>query len=115
MLLFDLQAAFEKDIMMLRDTGILTKMQFDIMSPETYRPDPKVRYDPTISIYEMATAFMAGAVGILMGIVCFLFELCKGKSNKKPPLKSTRNDSVIFGNSSHPHRAVTGNLPTPVD
>ena len=110
----DPQEAFEKDIMMLGDTGVLRKMEFDVLSPDLYVPDPKVRYNTPISIYEMGTAFMAEAVGIVLGILCFLAELCKGKRKRKPNSKSARNDSVIFGqlsgNNSQPHGAVTGDV-----
>ena len=110
----DPQEAFGKDIMMLGDTGVLRKMELDVLSPDLYVPDPKVRYNTPISIYEMGTAFMAEAVGIVLGILCFLAELCKGKRNRKLPSKSTRKDLVISGqisgNMSQPHGVATGNV-----
>ena len=79
--------------MMLRDNGVLRKMEYDVMNPELMKPDPKVRYNTPISIYEMGTAFMVEAVGILAGIVCFLVELCKGRGRKRALSKSP-NSSI---------------------
>ena len=76
--------------MMLRDNGVLRKMEYDVMNPELMKPDPKVRYNTPISIYEMGTAFMVEAVGILAGIVCFLVELCKGRGRKRALSKSPK-------------------------
>lgn len=84
----DPQAALEKDLMKLQDNGILRKMEYDVMNPELLKPNPKVRCNTPISIYEMGTAFMVNAVGILMGIVCFLVELCKGRGRKWAHSKS---------------------------
>ena len=81
--------------MVLRDNGILRKMEYAVMNPELLKPDPKVRKNTPISIYEMGTAFMAEAVGILAGIVCFMVELCKGRRKKalsKSPKKSVHSE-----------------------
>ena len=96
---------------MLRDNGVLRKMEYDVMNPELLKPDPKVRYNTPITIYEMGTAFMAEAVGTLAGIVCFLVELCKGRGRKRALSTTPKKSRSGSGNG---HLTVTnGRMQSP--
>ena len=68
--------------MMLYDTGVLTKMQYDMMNPEIYKPPPKVRYNTALSLLELSTAYMLEALGMMIGTIAFFGELCMGKKRK---------------------------------
>ena len=48
-------------------------------------PDPKIRVNEPLNIYQLATAFMVVAGGLTLGVISFLVEFCflSGKIKRK--------------------------------
>ena len=48
-------------------------------------PDPKIRVNEPLNIYQLATAFMVVAGGLTLGVISFLVEFCflSGKMKRK--------------------------------
>ena len=76
--------------MRLRAAGILDKLKYDAMKPPFVIPYPKVRVDQPVTIYQLATAFIAQAAGLSAAILAFFGELCTAKVGAK-----LRQDQVI--------------------
>ena len=71
--------------MRLRDSGILNKIFVDELNAPDIIPDPIVRVDQPLNIYQLATAFMVMTGGLTLGILAFIVERCffSGKFRKK--------------------------------
>ena len=65
--------------MRLQATGILTKLKYDVMDPPFAKPYPKVRVNEPLSLPQLATAFIALAMGLSVALIAFLGELCGAK------------------------------------
>ena len=84
--LLSFQRAFNNDITWLRDTGVLQKLKLDSFRPPFPIPDPKVRHDLPLTIYQLGIVVIVLTIGLIFSIDIFLFEfaqLFKGK-NEKP-------------------------------
>ena len=68
---------------------------------------------PYISIYEMSTAFMALAFGMLMGLICFLVELCNGKRKRTPLAQPLDSESASHQNIKARANVARGDTPMP--
>ena len=80
------QRAFNNDITWLRDTGVLQKLKLDSFRPPFPIPDPKVRHDLPLTIYQLGIVVIVLTIGLIFSIDIFLLEfaqLFKGK-NEKP-------------------------------
>ena len=75
--------------MNLQEMGILTKMQYDVMNPEMYRPPPKLRHDTALSLLELSTVFIIEALGMVIGILAFIGE--------RRRQKGTKNEFMVLG------------------
>ena len=62
--------------MWLRDTGILNKLWDDELNAPLHMPDPKVRINEPLDLYQVGIAFMVVAGGLIIAILGFLMELC---------------------------------------
>ena len=70
--------------MWLRDTGILNKLWDDELNAPVHIPDPKVRINEPLDLYQVGIAFMLVAGGLIVALLGFLMELCcKSRWNKK--------------------------------
>ena len=70
------QDLFENTTLRLRDSGILSKIFVDELNAPDVIPDPKVRVDEPLNIYQLATSFMVMAGGLTLGMLAFLVERC---------------------------------------
>ena len=55
---------------------MLSKIFVDELNAPDVIPDPKVRVDQPLNIYQLATSFMAMAGGLTLGMLAFLVECC---------------------------------------
>ena len=70
--------------MWLRDTGILNKLWDDELNAPLHIPDPKVRINEPLDLYQVGIAFMVAAGGLIIALLGFLMELCyKSRRNNK--------------------------------
>ena len=71
--------------MWLRDSGILNKLYDHELNTTVEKPDPKVRVNKPLNIYQLATAFIVVAVGLIVGILAFFVEYCcpRGEVKRK--------------------------------
>ena len=73
-----LQDLFQNSTMWLRDTGILNKLWADELNAPIHVPDPKVRVNEPLDVYQVGTAFIIEAGGLVLALLGFLLELrCK--------------------------------------
>ena len=66
--------------MWLRDTGILKKLWADELNAPIHVPEPKVRVNEPLDVYQVGTAFIIEAGGLVLALLGFLLELCCSKS-----------------------------------
>ena len=70
--------------MWLRDTGVLNKLWNDELNAPVHIPDPKLRIDEPLDLYQVGIAFMLVAGGLIVALLGFLMEqVCKSRWNKK--------------------------------
>ena len=69
--------------MWLQDTGILSRLKYDVFKPPFYIPDPKVRHNQPLIIYQVGISFVILSGGIILSAVVFLFEVLKNTKNTK--------------------------------
>ena len=62
--------------MWLRDTGILKKLWADELNAPIHVPEPKVRVNEPLDVYQVGTAFIIEAGGLVLALLGFLLELC---------------------------------------
>ena len=62
--------------MWLRDTGILNKLWHDELNAPLHIPDPKVRINEPLDLYQVGIAFILVAGGLIVALLGFLVELC---------------------------------------
>ena len=79
------QELFQNTTLRIRDSGILHKIFVDELNAPDIIPDPIVRVDQPLNIYQLATAFMVMTGGLTLGILAFMVEFCffSGKFRKK--------------------------------
>ena len=83
-----LQNLFQNATMWLRDTGMLNKLRDDELNAPFHVPDPVVRVNEPLTLYQVGIAFMVEAGGLVIGLLVFLLELfCKSRWIK--PWKQT--------------------------
>ena len=68
--------------MWLRDTGILEKIKYEIIRPPFPIPDPKVRRDQPLIISQLGIVMIILAVGHILSLPVFFYELMKGRGKK---------------------------------
>ena len=61
--------------MRLRDSGILNMLYDHALNAPVMIPYPKVRVNQPLNLYQLGTAFMVMAGGLVLGILAFLAEL----------------------------------------
>ena len=61
--------------MRLRDSGILNMLYDHALNAPVMIPYPKVRVNQPLNLYQLGTAFMVVAGGLVLGILAFLAEL----------------------------------------
>ena len=71
--LLSFQRAFNNDITWLRDTGVLQKLKLDSFRPPFPIPDPKVRHDLPLTIYQLGIVVIVLTIGLIFSIDTFLF------------------------------------------
>ena len=62
----------------LQDTGVLMKLVSDENNPPPPDPLPTIRVNEPLTVYQLGTAAMVCAAGLLIGSATFLVELCFG-------------------------------------
>ena len=75
---FLLKDIFKPTIMWLQDTGILIKLRDSELKAPYPIPQPKVKFNQPLSIYQLATAFLLVVAGVMISIAAFLMELFNG-------------------------------------
>ena len=68
--------------MWLRDSGILERLQYDIVRPLFPTPLPKVRIDEPLIMSQLGIVMIVLAAGLGLSIPAFLCELKKAKGKK---------------------------------
>lgn len=74
--------------MWLRDTGVLTKLRYDILNPPILIPDPKVRNNQPLNNWQLGIIMILYLVGLSISILTFIGELLKVSEVKPNPEKS---------------------------
>ena len=74
--------------MWLQDTGILIKLRDDELKAPIPIPRPKIKLKQPFSIFQLATAFLWMAAGMLISISAFFVELLNGSKGKAKGAKS---------------------------
>ena len=88
-----MQALLHNTTMRLQDSGILRKLKNDALNPPWAIPDPIVRIDQPLSIWQVSTAMFTLVSGISLGTVIFIVELCTKKRLKRN-LSTSRNKKI---------------------
>ena len=70
------QSLFHNTTLWLRDSGILNKLYENELNAAVIIPDPRVRVNQPLNIYQLTTAFLLVAGGLTLGILAFLVECC---------------------------------------
>ena len=70
------------DISWLQDTGILKKTKGDELKAPNPKPLPKLKINQSLSIHQLASAFILEVSGIVTSIVVFTVELLQRKKSK---------------------------------
>ena len=65
--------------MWLQDTGILAKLRDNELNAPTKIPQPRVKINQPLTIYQLATAFVFAMFGIVLSVSVFLGELVTGR------------------------------------
>ena len=73
--------------MWLRDTGVLNKLRSKVINSPIPIPDPKVRHNQPLSIYQLVIIMIIFDVGAIISIFAFLVELLKFRAIKPKPEK----------------------------
>ena len=68
--------------MWLRDTGIMNKMNDDILAPPIPTEYPKARNKQPLSIRQLGIVLILLLGGIILSIIVFILELLKSKDGK---------------------------------
>ena len=68
--------------MWLQDTGILIKLRDSELKAPYPIPQPKVKFNQPLSIYQLATAFLLVVAGVMISISAFLIELSHGLNGR---------------------------------
>ena len=92
-----LQDIFKPTIMWLQDTGILIKLKDDQLIAPNPIPRPKVKFNQPLSIFQLATAFLLMAAGMLISMSVFFIELLNRPNVKA---KGTKSQKVAWGIST---------------
>ena len=71
---FSCQSLFHNTTLWLRDSGILNKLYENELNTAGIIPDPKLRVNQPLNIYQLATAFLLVAGGLTLGILAFFVE-----------------------------------------
>ena len=74
-----IQNLLSNAVMWLRDTGILKKLSEDALNPPMEIPDPKVRTNQPLTVYQLGGALVVQVVGLACAIIAFMGELFKKK------------------------------------
>ena len=69
-----LQVLFHNTTLLLRDSGILNMLYEHALNAPAIIPYAKVRVNQPLNLYQLGTAFMVMAGGLVLGIVAFLVE-----------------------------------------
>ena len=83
--------------MWLQDTGILIKLRDDESNAPNPIPRPKVKFNQPLSIFQLATAFMLMAAGMLISFSVFFMELLNRPNGKA---KGAKPHKVAWGIST---------------
>ena len=92
-----LQDIFKPAIMWLQDTGILIKLRDDELKAPNPILRPKVKFNQPLSIFQLATAFMLMAAGMLISLSIFFVELLNRPNDKA---KGPKAHKVAWGISN---------------
>ena len=70
--------------MWLRDTGILNKMKFDVLSPKISVPMAKVRLNQPLILKQLGIIMIILIVGLTIALIMFIMELwlCRKKNQR---------------------------------
>ena len=63
--------------MWLRETGVLTKMKYDVLKQAIPNPLPKVWKDQPLNLYQLEIIMIVFGVGISSSLLAFFYELRK--------------------------------------
>ena len=69
------QSILQNATIWLHDTGILNRLQHDILFSLIHIPQPKMRHKEPLTIYQLGITMILLLVGIIISILVFTFEL----------------------------------------
>ena len=69
------QPSFQKAILWLKDTGILSKLKDDVMNPPTPIPLPKVRHNQPLILKQLGITMIILALGLFIATLVFVGEI----------------------------------------
>ena len=76
------QNLLSDDINWLRDTGVLTKIKFSVITPPMFIPDPKVRINQPLSPSQLGLIMIISVGGYVLSILTFMIEMTKGRNKR---------------------------------
>ena len=74
--------------MWLQDTGILTKLRDDELKAPNPIPLQRVKFNQPLTFFQLATAFLLVAVGVVISLCLFVMELLNTPNEKAEEVKS---------------------------
>ena len=77
------QGILHNATMWLRGTGVLNKLKDGFLSREAFTPLPKVRHRQPLILRQLGIMMIVLVVGLSIGPLVFVVELCTGGSTKK--------------------------------
>ena len=75
------QPSFQKAILWLKDTGILSKLKDDVMNPPTPIPLPKVRHNQPLILKQLGITMIILALGLFIASLVFVGEITASNLN----------------------------------
>ena len=104
------QDLFENATMWLRDTGVLDKLRLGALNPAIPIPDPKVRQNQPLTVYQLGLIAIIYLVGISISIISFLTELLKFREVKPQPENATALNDTQVANELSPTQIIISSI-----
>ena len=87
--------------MWLRDTGILERVNYEVMNPVIPSPDPIVRHNQPLILRQLGIIMIILVVGLFISTLVFLVELCrKHKLNNGEKVEDQLENNALRDNQT---------------
>ena len=104
------QTLFQNATMWLRDSGVLNKLRYDVLNPPIPIPDPKVRHNQPLTVYQLGITAIIYLVGISISIFAFLTELIKFREVRPQPENATELNDIQVANEQSPTQIIISSI-----